>query len=302
MGAVIMPLALLCVMAAIFIMTRLAAGGKKRITLDRLHAALAPSKKAAPVSVATAGTELPVPLSARFVRAGWEPDRRHLVMTAGLLLIVGLVTDLAAGMLAAFVVITILVLTGLAVLEYRGTANMRMLSDAMLGFLERMQQLLSVGHSLPVALRRAAENSPPVVARSLAPTIRRIDNGAGFADSIERCADELDIYELHLLATATRTNLRFGGSMTNVLKNMMENIRKRAAIERELRANTTQIRASAWVLALLPVLVGALVMLSNRSYARWFLVTPTGHAMIAYAVVSQLLGGLCMRVIVRTRL
>jgi tight adherence protein B len=133
------------------------------------------------------------------------------------------------------------------------------------------------------------------------PTVRRINNGAGLADSLERCAAELDLYELHLLATATRTNLRFGGSMTAILRNIIENIRKRAAIERELRSNTAQIRASAWVLGLLPIVVASVVMLTNRTYARWFAETTSGHHMIYYAVVSQALGAYCMRLITRTR-
>jgi tight adherence protein B len=178
---------------------------------------------------------------------------------------------------------------------------MRALSDAMLGFLERVRQLITVGNSLATALERAVANSPPVVALALAPTIRRIHNGGGVAESLERCAEELDIYELNLLATAARTNLRFGGSMTQILRNMIENIRRRSAVERELRADTTQIRASAWVLGLLPVVVGGVVMFSNRDYARWFLETDSGHRMIVYAVLSQLIGVWLMRMIVRTR-
>jgi tight adherence protein B len=82
---------------------------------------------------------------------------------------------------------------------------------------------------------------------------------------------------------------------------MIENIRRRSAVERELRADTTQIRASAWVLGLLPVVVGGVVMFSNRDYARWFLETDSGHRMIVYAVLSQLIGVWLMRMIVRTR-
>jgi tight adherence protein B len=208
---------------------------------------------------------------------------------------------IASGILAAVLTGVSLLFLGLAALDYRASARIRQLSDCMLGLLERMRQLLSVGNSLSVALDRAVENSPPIVAQCLAPTLRRIANGSGVADSLERCAAELDVYELHLLATASRTNLRFGGSMTAILRNIIENIRKRGSVERELRANTTQIRASAWVLALLPILVATLVMLTNRDYARWFLATEKGHGMIFYAALSQIAGVFCMRLVTRTR-
>jgi tight adherence protein B len=219
---------------------------------------------------------------------------------AGLLLVTA-ASIAAAGMLAGLLTAITLVLLGLAGLEYRAGVRIRLLSDCMLGFLERMRQLLAVGNSLAVALERAVENSPPVVMQCLGSTLRRIANGSGVAESIERCAADLDLYELHLLATAARVNLRFGGSMTAILRNIIENIRKRASIERELHANTTQIRASAWVLGLLPVLVATVVMLANREYSRWFLATDKGHTMIGYAIVSQLFGVCCMRLIIRTR-
>jgi tight adherence protein B len=161
-------------------------------------------------------------------------------------------------------------------LEWRGNRNMAQLADSMLGLLERIRQLLSVGNSLQTALARAVENAPPVAARALAGALRRINNGAGVADSVERAASELGIYELHMLGTAARTNLRFGGPLNETLKHMIENIRRRAAVERELRAH-------------------------NRDYGRWFLDTAPGHHMILYAVVSQMLGILVMRAITRTR-
>lgn len=244
---------------------------------------------------------LPNMLARKLHRAGWAPSATQAL---GILLVFMLAMAtawVAAGWFAAALAAITLLLAALGVLEYRAQRRMRLLSDCMLGFLERVRQLLSVGNSLSTALARAVDNSPLIVTQYLTPTIRRINNGTGVAESLERCAGDLDVYELHLLATAARTNLRFGGSMTSILKNIIENIRKRATVERELRADTTQIRSSAWVLALLPMLVATVVMLMNTDYARWFLVTPAGHKMIAYAIVSQLIGAWLMRVITQTR-
>jgi tight adherence protein B len=291
--------ALMCVAAACGLLLRARARHGHEMALQRMDDMLnGQARGAAPAQ--NAEMALPAFLSHRLVRAGWELDRQQVMLLGAALLGGILLAARFGGVLGAGLAAILLAVTGFAILEYRGNANMRLLSNAMLGFLERMRQLLSVGHSLSVALQRAAENSPPAVSRCLASTIRRITNGGGVADSIERCAADFGLYELHLLATATRTNLRFGGSMTMVLKNIIENIRRRAQVERELRSSTTQIRASAWVLALLPMFVASVVMFTNPSYARWFAVTHSGHKMIAYAIVSQILGGLCMRLIVRS--
>jgi tight adherence protein B len=244
---------------------------------------------------------IPHYLNRRLQQAGWQLRPRYIMapLFAGFV-VVGFATissGPAGGGMAA------LALLGLSAgtLQICARRRMRALSEAMPGFLEKVRQAIAVGNSLPGALERAATNSSPVVAAAMAATIRRMHNGSGVAESLERCAGEFDIYDLRLLATAARTNLRFGGSMTQILRNMIENVRRRTAIERELRASTTQIRASAWVLGMLPALVAAMVMLSNRSYARWFWEKEAGHKMLVYALVSQFIGVWLMRIIARTR-
>ena len=244
---------------------------------------------------------LPDFLAHRMVRAGLSPSRRVLIGLGVGLFLAAVLCWILAGPLAAFLSTLTLALLGFAVLEYRAAVRIRRLSDCMLGLLERIRQLLIIGNSLAMSLERAVHNSPPVVSDYLAPALRRIANGGGVADSLALSAGELDLYELHLLATAARANLRFGGSLAATLKHMIENIRRRAAIERELRANTSQVRASAWVLALLPLLVASLVTLTNPTYSRWFLATEQGHRMLIYAFLSQAMGVLCMRAIIRTR-
>jgi len=290
-----------CLAAAGFLVRRLVAAHIRLTDLKRLENLLAVHAEKSPQPGAGTMSRLPSFLERKLARAGWEPTRRQLTAGAAAASFVVLVATLLAGPLGALLSAVTLVLLVLVALEYRAGVRVRLLSECMLGFLERMRQLLSVGNSLSVALERAVENSPAIVTQCLTPTLRRIANGSGVAESLERAAAEMDLYELHLLATATRTNLRFGGSMTAILRNIIENIRRRASIERELRANTTQVRASAWVLALLPVLVATLVILTNRDYSHWFLATETGHYMLAYAIFSQIAGALSMRMIIRTR-
>lgn len=294
-------IAVSCFAAAGLLVTRLTTAHIRLTDLRRLEGLLEVHAEKSAQSHAGAAGWLPSFLERKLARAGWEPSRRQLMAGAAVMALAVLAATALAGIPAGVLSAVTLALLVLVALEYRAGVRVRLLSECMLGFLERMRQLLSVGNSLSVALERAVENSPPIVIQCLTPTLRRIANGSGVAESLERAAAEMDLYELHLLATATRTNLRFGGSMTAILRNIIENIRRRASIERELRANTTQIRASAWVLALLPILVATLVILTNRDYSRWFLATEKGHYMLAYAVFSQIAGAVCMRTIIRTR-
>ena len=292
--------ALLCFGAAFFLLAQSRTTGRHRAELTRLTVLLSqPQAVGAPLR--SEAIYMPDFLAHRLVRAGWTPSRRMILACSAGLFLVAMASWVIAGALAAILAAVTLPLLGLAALEYRAAIRIRQLSDCMLGFLERVRQLLTIGNSLAVSLDRAVNNSPPIVTEYLKPTLRRIANGGGVADSLELAATELGLYELHLLATAARANLRFGGSLAATLKNIIENIRRRTSVERELRANTSQIRASAWVLALLPLLVGTMVTLTNPGYSRWFLATEQGRHMMIYAALSQVMGVWCMRAIIRTR-
>ncbi len=155
------------------------------------------------------------------------------------------------------------------------------------GFLDRVRQLLSVGNSLPVAFARAVQGAPAPLGSFFAPALRRMNNGASFLDTIHQSANDIDLYEMRLFAAAVTVNTRFGGSLTHSLNNLVLYLRKRTSIERELRASTTQIRASAWCLALLPVGVATMILMQNPEYATWFLAHPTGRWMLGYCILSQ---------------
>tara|TARA_R110002110_G_scaffold12692_39_gene60435 strand:+ start:343 stop:1269 length:927 start_codon:yes stop_codon:yes gene_type:complete len=243
---------------------------------------------------------LPAMVRNRLYQAGVNvpPDRLSVILIFVFFLWLALV--FLFGLFVATTVLLSLVLVTAAIVDYRARQRMNVLSDAMLGYFDRVRQLLVVGNSLSVALSRATQSSPAIIVEFFSPTIRRIANGAGVAESVNQLAGELDLYELRLFGAAIETNLRFGGSLTAILANLIENIRRRGAVMREVRVSTSQIRASAWVLGLLPMLVASVVMIQSPDYVQWFIEEPAGHTLLIYSAVSQILGAVLMRAVVQT--
>lgn len=232
---------------------------------------------------------------------GIEPSPREVLpglVMAGLAV---LIVAVLVGPPTALGLSAIVLLVGFATLSITADRRIREIGALMPGFLDRVRQLLSVGNSLPVAFTRAVHGAQPRLAGFFAPALRRMHNGASFPDVIQQSANDIDLYEVRLFSAAVTVNTRFGGSLTHTLNNLVHYLRKKASIERELRASTTQIRASAWVLALLPVGVAAMIVMQNFGYASWFLSNSTGRWMLGYCVLSQAAGILLMRLIVRTR-
>jgi tight adherence protein B len=267
--------------------------------IKRLHLLLGDARPA-PAAPPPRNVRLPLVLARPLRRLGVQPAPRDClaaIACAALPVIPAAVflNPLLAGVLAVG-----MLLAGYASLQILAARHVARLGAALPGFFDRVRQLLSVGNSLPTAFTRAVGSAPPHLAAFFAPTLRRMGNGAGLAESVQQCAEDIDLYEMRLFAAAIATHARFGGSLTHALDNLVTYLRRRASVTRELRAATAEIRASAWVLGLLPLLVGVLIMAQNPAYAHWFLSHAAGRKMLAYGAVSQIVGTLAMRAIVRT--
>ena len=305
MQVLIALLAVLCLTAgayALFLLARLRRDREVTFRLDRLISESPVAAKAqASLGIWPDSTRLlPAVARNRLYQAGIEisADRLTALLVFGLCSWVAL--SIVFGLLAATIVLLSVSLVLAAIVDYRARQRMNALSDAMLGYFDRIRQLLVVGNSLSVALARATQSSPPIVAEFFQPTVRRIANGAGVAESVNQLARELDLYELRLFGAAIETNLRFGGSLTSILSSLIDNIRRRASVVREVRVSTSQIRASAWVLGLLPLVVASAVMLQSPDYMRWFIDEPAGRQLLIYCAISQVLGAVMMRSVVGT--
>ena len=244
---------------------------------------------------------LPRTLRRSFHLLGIEPNSRDAGLAgAAVGLPVGAVA-LLFGPLPATALALATLLAGLMTLNLMAARRTAELGALMPGFFDRVRQLLIIGNSLPTAFVRAAQGAQPKLAAFFAPTIRRMGNGASFSDSLQQSFEDLDLYEMRLFAAAVAANMRFGGSLNHALNNLVSYLRKRSSIDRELRANTAQIRASAWVLGLLPMGVAGLIVFGNQDYARWFIANPTGKHMLAYCIMSQIVGAFMMRMVVKTK-
>ncbi|MPM44724.1 hypothetical protein SDC9_91405 [bioreactor metagenome] len=96
--------------------------------------------------------------------------------------------------------------------------------------------------------------------------------------------------EFGLLAAVFRMSSRYGGRADIVLERVAAYIRDRQAAERELHALTAEVRLSSWILALLPVVVGALIMVLNQGYFLRMWNDAAGQKMIFIAAGLQVVG------------
>jgi tight adherence protein B len=232
-------------------------------------------------------------------RADVHPQGRTAVALAlGLLAATVAAADLG-GPIVAVIVLAAGLAAPLAILGGLAAFRLKRFLDSLPYFLDAVRQLLGVGNSIQQALLKACDAASPAVQRYLQPAMRRIANGAPIPDAVTMAAERIATPELYMLATAVRTNIRFGGPISPILGDFADMLRDRARVDREISAATSETRLSATILCCLPFVAIALLSVVSRGYIAFLWETPLGHKLLMVAAGLQVSGVLVMRRMMR---
>lgn len=240
--------------------------------------------------------DLVVPLLAR---AQVEVTADRLRLLGWSVIAAALLALALAGPIAALAVLAGLPLAAWSWLAARARKRTEGLIDALPHYIDAVRQLQAVGNSLSQAIERALADAPPAVQSYFAPAARRLEMGAPVGETMQQLAERLRIAEISMLAAAIRTNLRNGGSIGNVLRNLASILRDRARIRGELKAATSEAKISSRVLIFMPLVAMAMLLSLNPSYIDFFLDDPRGHQLALVALGLEGLGILVLRRVMR---
>lgn len=150
------------------------------------------------------------------------------------------------------------------------------------------------GHSLLQALEQVSKEAPEPSASAFAQVVREIGLGAAQEEALDRLAARFPSEDLDLIVTATNVQHQVGGSLARVLDDIAATLRERMRIEGDITALTAQQRYSAYVLALLPVLVAGALFFVSRDYIELLLEGALRYAALL-AAAMVVLGFFLMR-------
>ncbi|WP_198970028.1 type II secretion system F family protein [Xylophilus sp. ASV27] len=158
-------------------------------------------------------------------------------------------------------------------------------------FLDCMVHLLSVGNSIHAAYQYASQATKPPLRLHLDSVDRRVRVGADLDQALLQTAKHMRLEEMHMLASVLSLGTRYGGRADQLLERMSHFMRDSAQAEHELLALSSETRLSAWVLGLLPLLVGSAIVTLNAAYFVRMWNDPAGQYMLLGALALQMLGG-----------
>lgn len=157
-------------------------------------------------------------------------------------------------------------------------------------YLEAVIRVLAAGNTLEEALGSAAKEAAEPSRSVFLSVSRQVRLGAPVDVVLAEAADIHQIKDLRVIALAANINRRYGGTLRNVFRSLIQAIRMREAAARELRALTAETRFSAVVLAAIPMGLSVFLFWRNRGFYADMLATTSGTYTLIFAAALQVAG------------
>jgi len=224
---------------------------------------------------------------------------RFLVISAGLTVALGLgVLVLTLLWPAALIAAAVGGLFPYLVFRHKRNRRFYKFEEQLPEAIDMLGRAIRAGHPLSSGLKMVSDEAGEPVASEFRRAHEEHRFGLAFEDALLAMADRVRIVDVRILVTAILIQREVGGNLAEILDNLATVIRARFTIRRQLRVYTAQGRFSGYVLAILPIAVGAAVYSLNPSYIMLLFTDPMGKLMLITAVIFQLIGFLWIRKIV----
>src|SRR6185437_13258476 len=140
--------------------------------------------------------------------------------------------------------------------------------------LSLLANAMKAGLSLPQAIESVAQNAAAPVAEELARVIRETKLGTSTPQALTNMVRRVGSEDLDLIVTAISIQSSVGGNLARILDGISHTIRQRIQAKAQISALTAQMRASGWIITLLPFIVAAVLNLITPSYFGIMLTEP----------------------------
>lgn len=216
---------------------------------------------------------------------------RALLVSAMASLLAVAIAGALGGALAAAAALPLLMVLGAFAVWLRLQKLRRRLVAQLPSLLDAMVRLITIGNSTQAAFQLAVAGTKPPLRDFMDNASSLAKAGVDLDQALLQIAQQTRVEELHLFSAIVGLSVRYGGRSDVLLERVAAFMRDREQAESELNALSAETRLSAWVLGLLPVVVGGLIIVVNASYFMHMWEDPSGRKMVLGALGLQLCGG-----------
>ena len=167
--------------------------------------------------------------------------------------------------------------------------------------LQVLHSSLKAGRSLPQAIEYVASETPAPISDEFRRIVFEVRVGRDMTEAMLSVAERMDSPDFAWIAQAVDINRAVGGNLTEVLDNVSATIRERARIGRQIRSLSSEGRATAWVLLVMPPIIAVFLIWRTPENMQRFAESSTGRLLLAGAALGMVTGILWIRSLVKIK-
>jgi tight adherence protein B len=167
--------------------------------------------------------------------------------------------------------------------------------------LDLLARALRAGQSLGAGFNMVATEVSPPLGKEFGRVFEEQNLGVPLEEALQSLTERVPNLDLKFFATAVVLQRQTGGDLAEILDKIGSLIRERFQIWGQVQALTGEGRLSGIVLMGLPFVLFLALYKLNPDYVMVLFHDPMGRKMLAFAVIMQVLGALCIRKIVNIK-
>lgn len=168
--------------------------------------------------------------------------------------------------------------------------------------LAMVSRSVRVGVPVTEAVRIVGRESQTPTREEFAKAAEGVAIGMDLEAALLEMAERTDISEYRFFATALALQAQTGGGLTETLETLADTIRKRENARKRGHALASEARTSIYVLAALPIVIGAMLFVINPDYIGVLFTNPKGETMLGLACGMLIMGLFVMQQIIKRSL
>jgi tight adherence protein B len=179
------------------------------------------------------------------------------------------------------------------------TKRTKMFEEQLPDAIDTMKRALKAGHPLSASIKLVAEEMDDPVAAEFELTFGDINYGNDVRKAMLGLLARVPSVTVMALVTSILVQKETGGNLAEILEKISIVIRGRFQLARKVQTYSAEGRMSAWVLAMVPLVLFVTLWFTTPDYLPVLLDDPRGQKMIIYGFFSGVAGIFWIRKIIR---
>jgi len=164
--------------------------------------------------------------------------------------------------------------------------------------LSLLARALRSGNSLNAGLNMVVEEMPEPIGTEFQIAYEEQNLGVPIEQALKNMMARMPNLDLKFFVTAVAIQRQTGGDLAEIIDKICEVIRERFKILGMVQALTGEGRLSGAVLMALPIAIFIAVYYLNQEYVMLLFTNDLGKKMVAFGIVMQVLGAICIKKII----